>query len=177
MKPHILPAIRNMKDMEKFVQTDYRSCVLLDTHIGHLNGIFNYLKKEQIETFIHIDLIKGMSHDEFACEYIIQNYKPKGIISTKTKVIKRAKDLDTVTVLRVFIIDSHALERSIQLIQRTEPDYVEVLPGVASKAIQQIKEATQIPVIAGGLISDETEIDTAVDYGAHLVTTSKRALW
>lgn len=163
--------------MEKFVQTDYRSCVLLDTHIGHLNGIFNYLKKEQIETFIHIDLIKGMSHDEFACEYIIQNYKPKGIISTKTKVIKRAKDLDTVTVLRVFIIDSHALERSIQLIQRTEPDYVEVLPGVASKAIQQIKEATQIPVIAGGLISDETEIDTAVDYGAHLVTTSKRALW
>ena len=177
MKPHILPAIRNMKDMEKFVQTDYRSCVLLDTHIGHLNGIFNYLKKEQIETFIHIDLIKGMSHDEFACEYIIQNYKPKGIISTKTKVIKRAKDLDTVTVLRVFIIDSHALERSIQLIQRTQPDYVEVLPGVASKAIQQIKEATQIPVIAGGLISDETEIDTAVDYGAHLVTTSKRALW
>ncbi|MGJ5712065.1 glycerol-3-phosphate responsive antiterminator [Staphylococcus auricularis] len=177
MKPHILPAIRNMKDMEKFVQTDYRSCVLLDTHIGHLDGIFNYLKKEQIETFIHIDLIKGMSHDEFACEYIIQNYKPKGIISTKTKVIKRAKDLDTVTVLRVFIIDSHALERSIQLIQRTEPDYVEVLPGVASKAIQQIKEATQIPVIAGGLISDEVEIDTAVDYGAHLVTTSKRALW
>ncbi|BCU52191.1 glycerol uptake operon antiterminator [Staphylococcus auricularis] len=177
MKPHILPAIRNMKDMEKFVQTDYRSCVLLDTHIGHLNGIFNYLKKEQIETFIHIDLIKGMSHDEFACEYIIQNYKPKGIISTKTKVIKRAKDLDTVTVLRVFIIDSHALERSIQLIQRTQPDYVEVLPGVASKAIQQIKEATQIPVIAGGLISDEAEIDTAVDYGAHLVTTSKRALW
>lgn len=163
--------------MEKFVQTDYRSCVLLDTHIGHLNGIFNYLKKEQIETFIHIDLIKGMSHDEFACEYIIQNYKPKGIISTKTKVIKRAKDLDTVTVLRVFIIDSHALERSIQLIQRTQPDYVEVLPGVASKAIQQIKEATQIPVIAGGLISDEAEIDTAVDYGAHLVTTSKRALW
>lgn len=147
--------------MEKFVQTDYRSCVLLDTHIGHLNGIFNYLKKEQIETFIHIDLIKGMSHDEFACEYIIQNYKPKGIISTKTKVIKRAKDLDTVTVLRVFIIDSHALERSIQLIQRTQPDYVEVLPGVASKAIQQIKEATQIPVIAGGLISDEAEIDTA----------------
>ena len=118
-----------------------------------------------------------MSHDEFACEYIIQNYKPKGIISTKTKVIKRAKDLDTVTVLRVFIIDSHALERSIQLIQRTQPDYVEVLPGVASKAIQQIKEATQIPVIAGGLISDEAEIDTAVDYGAHLVTTSKRALW
>lgn len=166
-----------MKDMEKFVQTDYRSCVLLDTHIGHLDGIFNYLKKEQIETFIHIDLIKGMSHDEFACEYIIQNYKPKGIISTKTKVIKRAKDLDTVTVLRVFIIDSHALERSIQLIERTEPDYVEVLPGVASKAIQQIKEATQIPVIAGGLISDEVEIDTAVDYGAHLVTTSKRALW
>lgn len=32
---------------------------------------------------------KGLSHDEFASEFIIQQYKPKGIVSTKSKVIKK----------------------------------------------------------------------------------------
>ncbi len=68
--------------------------------------------------FIHIDLIKGLSHDEFASEFIIQQYKPKGIVSTKSKVIKKAKSLNTLTIFRVFIIDSQALKRSIDLIKK-----------------------------------------------------------
>ena len=113
MQQHILPAIRTMKDLEKLINTYYKECVLLDTHIGHLKSIMELLDKNNLETYIHIDLIKGMSHDEFACEYIIQNYKPKGIVSTKTKVIKKAKALNTTSILRVFVIDSHALTRSI----------------------------------------------------------------
>ena len=38
MKEHVLPAIRNMKDLEKS-QTDYKVCVLLDMHVGHLSII------------------------------------------------------------------------------------------------------------------------------------------
>ena len=90
---------------------------------------YGSIEKNKIETYIHIDLIKGMSHDEFACEYLIQHYHPKGIVSTKTKVINKAKALNTTTVFRVFILDSQALSRSIDLIKRVEPDYVEVLPS------------------------------------------------
>ena len=45
--------------------------------------------------------------------------------------------LNTLTIFRVFIIDSQALTRSIELIKKVEPDYVEVLPGVASKAVSK----------------------------------------
>ena len=61
------------------------------------------LKANQIETYIHIDLIKGMAVDEFACEYIIQTYKPKGIVSTKSKVIQKAKSLNKLTIFRVLL--------------------------------------------------------------------------
>lgn len=177
MKPYILPAIRSMKDLEKMIQTDYKECVLLDTHIGHVKSIMELLKKNKIETYMHIDLIKGMSHDEFACEYIIQNYHPKGIVSTKTKVINKAKSLNTTTVFRVFILDSHALSRSIELIKRVEPDYVEVLPGIASKVIQIINEETNTSVIAGGLINTVDEVEIAVENGAKYITTSDKHLW
>ncbi|PTI47737.1 glycerol-3-phosphate responsive antiterminator [Staphylococcus succinus] len=177
MKPYILPAVRSMKDLEKLTQTDYKECVLLDTHIGHVKSIMELLKKNHVETYMHIDLIKGMSHDEFACEYIIQNYHPKGIVSTKTKVINKAKALNTITVFRVFILDSHALNRSIELIKRVEPDFVEVLPGIATKAIKIINEETDTSVIAGGLINDTEEVDVAIENGAKYITTSDRKLW
>ncbi len=135
MNKHILPAIRSMKDMEKFLKMDYERCVLLDTHIGHLQGILEQMKKHQKEVMLHIDLIKGLSNDEAAVEYVIQQYKPHGIISTKSKIIKRAKKLNTLTILRVFILDSTALSRSIELIKQSDPDLVEVLPGVATKVI------------------------------------------
>ena len=49
MNEHLLPAIRSMKDMEKFFKLDYKRCVLLDTHIGHLQGILNQMKKNDKE--------------------------------------------------------------------------------------------------------------------------------
>ncbi|RIM29891.1 glycerol-3-phosphate responsive antiterminator GlpP, partial [Staphylococcus cohnii] len=94
-----------------------------------------------------------------------------------TKVINKAKALNTTTVFRVFVLDSHALRRSIELIKRVEPDYVEVLPGVATKAIQIINEETNTSVIAGGLINTVEEVDIAVKNGAKYITTSDRHLW
>ena len=35
-------------------------------------------------------------------EFIIQQYKPKGIVSTKSKVIKKAKSLNTLTILEFY---------------------------------------------------------------------------
>ena len=44
MKKNILPAIRNMRDLEKLIKTDYKACVVLDMHIGHLKALWSYLK-------------------------------------------------------------------------------------------------------------------------------------
>ena len=93
------------------------------------------------------------------------------------KVINKAKSLNTTTVFRVFVLDSHALSRSIELIKRVEPDFVEVLPGVATKAIRIINEETNTAVIAGGLINSKEEVDIAVSNGAKYITTSDRSLW
>ncbi|GAB1613048.1 glycerol-3-phosphate responsive antiterminator [Mammaliicoccus lentus] len=177
MNEHLLPAIRSMKDMEKFFKLDYKRCVLLDTHIGHLQGILNQMKKNDKEVMLHIDLIKGLSNDEAAVEYIIQQFRPHGVISTKTKVIRRAKKLNTLTTLRVFILDSTALSRSIELIKQADPDFVEVLPGVAAKVIKEISEKTGKSIIAGGLINTEEEIQLAIESGAKYITTSDTEIW
>lgn len=138
---------------------------------------FRANEKASKEVMLHIDLIKGLSNDEAAVEYVIQQYKPHGIISTKSKIIKRAKKLNTLTILRVFILDSTALSRSIELIKRSDPDLVEVLPGVATKVIKEISDKTGKRIIAGGLINTKEEIDLAIESGAQYVTSSDITIW
>ncbi len=38
------------------------------------------------------------------------------------------------------------------------PDMVEIMPGVMPKALEEIRRYTNIPIIAGGLISDKKDI-------------------
>ncbi|KAA1040348.1 glycerol-3-phosphate responsive antiterminator [Macrococcus equipercicus] len=173
----ILPAIREIKDIERFNTMNYDTCVILDTHIGHLTNILNLLKSADKKAYIHLDLIKGLSTDEAAVEYIVQKYKPAGIITTKPKLVKKANHLGVKTVLRVFILDTSALQRSFLLIQQAAPDFVEVMPGIASKVINQVKAKTDKPIIAGGLIETVEEVEAAIAHGAELITTSHRPLW
>jgi glycerol uptake operon antiterminator len=44
-------------------------------------------------------------------------------------VILKAKQKGVIAIHRMFLIDSHALERSYRLVEKTKPDYIEVLPG------------------------------------------------
>ncbi|NGP43833.1 glycerol-3-phosphate responsive antiterminator [Bacillaceae bacterium SIJ1] len=173
----ILPAIRSMKDFDKMLKFPVRYGVFLDMHISMLPSVFDYARKHDRCMFLHIDLIQGLASDEFGSEYICQKIKPYGAMSTKSTVIKKVRQLGGVATQRTFIIDSNAMERSIQLIKKTDPNYVEVLPGVVPKVITRIAKETGKPVIAGGLIESIHEVEQAIDAGASCVTTSDVALW
>ena len=57
------------------------------------------------------------------------------------------------------------------------PDFIEILPGVMPKIIARICRETQIPVIAGGLISDKEDILAALSAGARAISTTNPAVW
>lgn len=78
---------------------------------------------------------------------------------------------------RMFVIDSSAMNRSIELIQKTDPDFIEVLPGVVPKIIKEIGTKTGKPIFAGGLIETVDEVEAALEAGATAITTSDRVLW
>ncbi|PPA71982.1 glycerol-3-phosphate responsive antiterminator [Jeotgalibacillus proteolyticus] len=173
----LLPAIRSMKDFDKLLNYNYRYGVFLDLHISMLKSVYEYARSEGREMFLHMDLIHGLANDEHATEYICQTIKPYGIISTRSKVIQKARQLKVQAIQRTFVIDSNALDRSIQLIQKTDPDYIELLPGVVPKVIERVSEKTGKPIIAGGLIDTPEEVEAALSAGANAITTSSHILW
>lgn len=177
MNQKILPASANMKEFERFLKSSYEIGVFLDMHVAQLKNISQLAKQHGKKMIYHVDLIHGIKNDEYATEYICQEYKPYGLISTKSSVILKAKQKGVVAVQRIFMLDSHALEKSYKLVEKTQPDYIEVLPGAMTWMIQEVKERLQIPVFAGGLIRTADEVQSALKAGAEAITTSKKELW
>lgn len=173
----ILPAIRSMKDFDKMLDTPFTYGVFLDLHIGMLKSVFEYARRHKKNMFLHVDLIQGLSHDEAATEYLCQEIKPYGLISTKGGVITKARQKGVFATQRAFVIDSSALERSIKLIEKTNPHYIELLPGVIPKIIAEVKERTGKTIFAGGLIDNPDEVEQAIEAGASAITTSNTELW
>lgn len=173
----ILPAIRNMKQFEVFLTNDYRYGVLLDVHLGHLKGIVKAAERNNKKLFVHVDLIQGIKHDEYGAEFICQEIKPAGILSTRTSVIAKAKQKKVFAIQRMFLLDTGAMNKSIELVKKYQPDFIEVLPGVVPFLIKEVKEKTGIPIFAGGFIRTEKDIQQALDAGAEAVTTSNTKLW
>lgn len=177
MDQRILPASSNMKEFERFLTSSYVIGVYLEMHISQLKHVSQMAKEHGKKMIYHVDMIQGIRNDEYATEYICQEFKPYGLISTKSSVISKAKQKGVLAIQRIFLIDSHALEKSYKLVSKTKPDYIEVLPGAMPWMIDEVKERTRIPVFAGGLIRSEKEVNAALSAGADAITTSKTELW
>lgn len=173
----IIPAINNMKNFEKMLDSRYEYGVFLDMHISALKSVFSLAKKHHKKMFLHADLIQGLKNDEYGAEFLCQQIKPYGLISTRSSAVLKAKQNGILAIQRVFIIDSNALKRSISLVDKTKPDYIEILPGLIPKIIKQMKEKTGKEVFAGGLIETAEEVMNALESGACAVTTSNTSLW
>ncbi|MGN8647481.1 glycerol-3-phosphate responsive antiterminator [Gracilibacillus sp. HCP3S3_G5_1] len=173
----VLPAVRKMKDFEIILKSDHQLFIILETRIAQLSQIIQHAKKHNKKVLVHADLINGLKVDQYGMEYLIRQVKVDGIISTRANVISMAKKSNIVAIQRLFAIDSSAIEKNIELVVKTQPDYIEVLPGIIPTVLEEVANKTGLPVIAGGLIKSQQDIDNALQQGAIAITTSNVELW
>ncbi|MFG6148036.1 glycerol-3-phosphate responsive antiterminator [Halobacillus sp. B23F22_1] len=173
----VLPAVKNMKDFEKLLQTSTEYIIILESRLGLLHKVVRAGQKAGKKVWVHVDLIQGLKADDYGMEFLGRVVKPDGVISTRSHVIQQAKKYKLTSVQRLFLIDSQAVEHNVSIIKKVKPDYVEVLPGIVPGMIKEIKDQIGVPVIAGGLIRTEIETKEAIQSGASAVSTSRAELW
>lgn len=168
--PHmVLPNESEQKRIDVFF--------LLSGNIMEIHNRVAFLKSMGKKVFIHADLIEGLAKDTTAIEYIQKYIKPDGVMSTRSHLLRHAKDIGLVTVHRIFMIDSLSFESGIKMIENYKPDYVEVMPGIVPSAIMELKDLISPPIIAGGMIKKKRDVIEALKAGAIAISTSRRELW
>ena len=125
---------------------------------------------------VHIDLIAGLAGKEVAVDFIRNTTEADGIISTRQSFIRRAKELGLAAILRVFLLDSIALE-SLDKIPANLPDCLDLLPGAMPKILRRVCAKAKVPVLTGGLIADKEDVMAALEAGATAISTTNQAVW
>ena len=81
------------------------------------------------------------------------------------------------SIQRIFLIDSKAVETGIQQIKKHKANFIEIMPGLIPIMISKIKGEVEQSIIAGGLVSTKDQVKSAIKAGAIAVSTSKEELW
>ena len=128
------------------------------------------------KVFIHMDFTEGIGKDRAGMEFL-KMMGADGILTTKTNMIRPAKEAGLITVQRFFIVDSHSLGTSVDSIKISKPDIIEIMPGVVTKKIKEFADKASMPIIAGGLVETVEEVRAALQAGADVVSTGEAELW
>lgn len=171
-----IPVIPSMKRLEKFIASNLTVCLLQDVHIALLEHMIKTLHEHHKLALVHIDMIHGVSNDEFGAEFVCQRLRADGIISSKTRIIEATKKSKKIAIQRMFLIDSKSIERGIETINKSHPDIVEVMPAIAYKIIPTIVSHIQVPLIGGGLLKSKADIEEGLQAGCVAFTVSDLCL-
>ncbi|MBE6758345.1 MAG: glycerol-3-phosphate responsive antiterminator [Ruminococcaceae bacterium] len=124
---------------------------------------------------VHVDLAEGIGKDTGGIRYLA-DVGADGILSTRAVLIRAAKEYGLLTVQRFFALDSKGLDSVEEMLHKTSPHLMEIMPGVIGKAIRRFSVG-EIPVIAGGLVETANEAAEAFVNGATAVSTGAEELW
>jgi glycerol uptake operon antiterminator len=177
LKQQVLPAISDPKKFEIFMSNAMEYCILMDMTLEQVEHLCKIAHQGHKKCLVHMDLIKGLRNDEYGAIYMCQKVGADGLISTHPPVISQAKKKGKIAILRVFLIDTRSLEKSINIANNTQPDFLELLPALAYGAFSRVQEVVNIPMIAGGLIRTKEEVEQCLAAGVIAVTTSQTSLW
>ena len=172
-----LIAAAHHETLQLAVDSKVSAIILMNGKLNELMGqdFKMYNKKKPI--LLHTDLIKGLSNDKEAINFIKEYINPAGIVSTKSTMLRAAKKKGLTTIQRIFLIDSSSLKNSIESIRENDPDVVEVMPALVYPIVETIKNEIDKPIVLGGLISNKKQMLDMLKSDADGISCSKSDLW
>ena len=148
--------------------------------LAELPGLLAKLQRppfDKLPVLLHIDLVNGLANDESGLRYVATLKGIDGVVTTRHHLAPLARKLNLMSVVRLFLQDGRAVERGLGVIEKSKPDAVEVLPGVAFLQVAERFNHLPIPCIAGGLIRSAEVVQQILAGGCRAISTSNVELW
>ncbi|HIW32650.1 MAG TPA: glycerol-3-phosphate responsive antiterminator [Candidatus Paenibacillus intestinavium] len=174
----VITSLVNKDELPNILKSTSNIVFILKSDIIAIEAIVEQIREAGKLSFIHFDLIDGLGKDKMGVAYAAEKIGVDGIVTTKSTIITEAKKYGLMTVQRLFVFDSVSLDNGMKMTKVSGPDAIEVLPGmVCSKIMKRIRSEVDVPVIAGGLMVDLNDLETALSNGVIGISTSSKELW
>jgi glycerol uptake operon antiterminator len=138
---------------------------------------FSSADLSHLPVFVHIDLLAGLENNEAGVEFLASFERITGIVTVHHHLAGPARKLGLLSVVRLFLSDSRAMDRGLSVANKSQPDAVEILPASAASKVTSDFKSCRIPRIAGGLCRTEADVTEALASGCLAVTSTSLNLW
>jgi len=178
-KHRLVAAIKDPKNLEKAVKykDNIGAVILMTGTILTAKKFVDYLQSNGLPVLLHVERIGGLQMDHDGVEFIKRYMKPAGIVTTKSGIVKRAKEKGLFVIQRVFLIDTDMYLNLEKGLTHNASDMFEVMPSRVPEYISRLTGVSDKPIITGGLLSSLTHAKSAFDHGATAVSTSNTEIW
>ncbi|MBA2905110.1 glycerol uptake operon antiterminator [Clostridium saccharobutylicum] len=172
----VIAAVKNEQQLQLAMNSTAEIIFVLFGDLINIKKLGDVIASTGKIGIIHIDLVEGLTNKEVVVKYLKEETQFKGIISTKSQMVKIAKSYGLIAIQRIFVFDTLSLN-NVKKHMGAECDALEVLPGIMPKVIGILSEYSSKPVVAGGLIETKEEVMQALSSGATCVSTTKKEIW
>ncbi|MFD2630036.1 glycerol-3-phosphate responsive antiterminator [Oceanobacillus kapialis] len=175
---HIIPSIKELKNLSYALKLDVTYIYLSDIHIGNLKNMVDLCHKAGKKVIVNMDLVAGLHADGVGIKLLKQQFKVDIAIGRGVSKINMAKSSGLQTIQRVILEDTIALTTSIKMLSESKADMIELRPGFyGMKFLKTFKEKRDLPFILSGFVDNKDMLEEARDHGFFGVTTSFKELW
>ncbi|QTF06507.1 glycerol-3-phosphate responsive antiterminator [Brenneria izadpanahii] len=177
----VIPSVRRYKNFEKALSCESEYILLSEADIGNLQSLVGKCHKRNKKVLIHLELLGGFKPDPCGLSVLKKIYKVDGVISSNFTALRYAKKEGLITIYRILLIDSRALDQSIDIVKNNSIDVVELLPAeYACLCFDLLKnnfKNLNVKFIAGGFVKRKYLVDRIFYTGFDGITTSEPSLW
>jgi glycerol uptake operon antiterminator len=125
---------------------------------------------------VHVDLVGGLRADRASVAWLAAA-GVDAVISSHGQLMAPIRHEGMTAILRLLLTRRSLLDTAVGAIGRSNPNIVEVLPGVILPSVAALLPDFGVPVLAGGFIRTARDVEAVLATGALGVTTSASQLW
>ncbi|QPK81459.1 glycerol-3-phosphate responsive antiterminator [Schaalia sp. ZJ405] len=173
----VIASVKSEDDLEYALASPCRVICLLFGEISTIGALTRRVTDAGKDAFVNLDMVDGLAPRASAVRFIRDQTSATGILTSKVPVCRAASDSGLVAILRFFMVDSFAYGQVVSQSASAKAHAVEILPGCIPRVITWMRDDLSLPIIAGGLVCNITDIMDALDAGAAAIATSSKELW
>lgn len=174
---HVVASVKDDAGLRAVLASKCPTAFLLYGDLLSIGPLSRRLAEAGRRVFINIDMVDGLAARPASVEFIRDKTSAVGVLSSKAAMVRAAHTHGMKGVLRFFMIDSFAYSQVAEQVRTSRADAVEVLPGCIPRVISWMRADVQVPIVAGGLVCNARDVESALESGADAVATSSSELW
>lgn len=132
---------------------------------------------ERLPLFVHVDLLSGLENNEAGLQCLADMPRVAGVVTIHHNLTRAAKRLGLLSIVRLFLTDSRALERGLAIVDKSQADAIEIMPAAIAPATAEDFRRCRLPRIAGGLCRTEEQCREVLAAGVQAVTSTRPDIW